>query len=65
MKNVTIYWNYLLGAFASLFVFFLLGQGILQKFISFADPLNEMGCALMCLFMAVILFFCSFSKTSK
>jgi high-affinity Fe2+/Pb2+ permease len=65
MKNVTIHWNNLLGAIAALMVFFLLGQGILQKFISFAGPLNEMGCAFMSLFLSVILFSLSFSKTSK
>jgi len=65
MKNTTIHWNNLLGAIAALLVFILTGQGILQQYIDFPGVANEIGFAFMSLFLAVILFIMSFSKTSK
>ncbi len=63
MKNSILY---LIGGIASLFVAIGIGHGTVQEYVSFAGPLNEMGCCVMALFLSVMCFICAVpSKSTK
>jgi hypothetical protein len=65
MRNIKVHNANLLGAIAALIVAFSIGQGTLQQYIEFPGVANEIGVFLLSLCLSVILFFMSFSKTSK
>jgi hypothetical protein len=65
MRNLKVHNANLLGAIAALIVAFSIGQGTLQQYIEFPGVANEIGVFLSALCLSVILFFMSFSKTSK
>lgn len=65
MRNIKVHITNLLGAIAALIVAFSIGQGTLQQYIEFPGVGNEIGVFLLTLFLSVMLFFMSFSKTSK
>lgn len=65
MKNIKVHTHNLLGAFTALIITFSIGQGTLQQYINFPGIANEIGVFVLSLFASVMLFFMSFSKTSK
>jgi hypothetical protein len=65
IKNINIHLGYLIGAVASFGISYGTMAGTVQKFISFAGPLNEMAFAVAALFMGVICIPMAFSKSSN
>ena len=65
MKNYTISYKFLTVTICSFTIAFGLMQGVIQNYIHFADPLNEMGVCVLALGMGTIASFCIFSKNSK
>ena len=62
MKNLSIDYKFLTVTICSFGIAFGLMQGVIQEYIYFADPLNEMGVCALALGMGTIAAFCIFTK---
>jgi len=62
IKNINIHLGYLIGAVASFLISYGTATGTVQKYVSFAGPLNEMAFCIATLFMGVICLPLAFSK---
>ena len=65
LKNIDIHVGYLVSAIASFAISYGTMAGTVQKYISFAGPLNEMAFSVAALFMGVICIPMAFSKSTN
>ena len=63
IKNVNIHLGYLIGTIASFGIAWSTAQGTALKYISFADPLNEMAFCFMAFCLGIACAASTFSKS--